>query len=470
MKRRLLASILAFVIVLGLLPTALAAEENGENAGSEAVVKQGYVPSGVEKKSNGTYENIYSGIQYKITEDKNGNETLTFSSDSKGATFPKFNTENQVITSDSNEVKTSGAGSYKDGHVTATDGKNYGLDTEYVQNFMWCTSNVYHYSKLPWYGNREKITKVVFEESITAFGQFTVCHMPNLKEVVIKNKDCNVGSNAIYFNEDQQKSSQLTIILSSKATLVKGAVVNATSLRYQFTDVETYKETYADVFNGTNTEKAKAQEAGNAYQAFPDAAKKQLQADTIDETGITYYAKLMELANNGTINAYTVFKRGDCPDSTTTHYELSSNDGNRTFVLRFYADEGSDGKMTDLIIDDKNKPANHYSSAPWYQYGAKIVKVIYDESITRTGYLTEAHFYNCTRFEFLNPNVEVTNATIHYNDHIKAKAVEVYTAAAIHVRLVDDVKDRQTVRLLVLERAERPLFSRVAHMLLRILI
>ena len=438
MKRRLLASILAFVIVLGLLPTAALA--TGENAGSETVVEQGCVPSGVKKNDDGSYQPIDSTIQYKITKEADGSHTLTFWSNSGNVAFPTFNTEQQVLASDG---KVWNGASYKNddatypgGYVEDSDGTKHAVDENYKSSYMYCTRNVYHYSKLPWYGNREKITKVVFEESITAFGQFTVCHMPKLEEVVIKNKDCNVGSNAIYFNAKDssnsgyQTSSQLTIMLSSKATRAERAVANATSWRYQFTDVETYKEAYADVFNGTNTEKAKAQEAWDAYQAFPDAAKKQLQADTIGETETTYYAKLMELANNGTINTYTVFKRGDCPDSTTTHYELSSNDGNQTFVLRFYADAGSDGKMTDLIINDKDRPANHYSSAPWYQYGAKIVKVIYDESITRTGYLTAAHFYNCTRFEFLNPNVEVTNATIHYNDHIKAKAVEVYTAAA----------------------------------------
>ena len=421
-------------MVLSLLPTAVFAADDEANGSSENVVKEGYVPSGVKKNDDGSYQPIDSTIQYKITEEADGSHTLTFWSDSGNVAFPTFNTEQQVLASDGTvgnraSYKTDDT-TYPGGYVEDSDGTKHAVDENYKSSYMYCTSNVYHYSKLPWYGNREKITKVVFGESITAFGQFTVCHMPKLEEVVIKNENCQVGSNAIYFNKGQQTSSQLTIMLSSKATLVKGAVANATSLRYQFTDVESYKETYADVFNGTNTEKAKAQKAWDAYQAFPDAAKQQLQADTIGETGITYYAKLMELANNGTINTYEVFANGNCPGSTTTHYELSSNDGNQTFVLRFYADAGSDGKMTDLIINDKERPATHYSSAPWYQYGAKIVKVIYDESITRTGYLTAAHFYNCTRFEFLNPNVEVTNATIHYNDHIKADAVEVYTAAA----------------------------------------
>ena len=435
MKRRILASLLSLVMMLSLLPaTAFATEVNGEDAGSETVVEQGYVPSGVKKNGDGSYQPIDSTIQYKITKEADGSHTLTFWSGSGNVAFPTFNTEQQVLASDGTvwnraSYKTNDA-TYPGGYVEDSDGTKHAVDENYKSSYMYCTSNVYHYSKLPWYDNREKITKVVFEESITAFGQYTVCHMPKLEEVVIKNENCQVGSNAIYFNEKQQTSSQLTIMLSSKATLAKRAVANAnaTSLRYQFTDVETYKETYAEVFNGTNT--AKAQEAWDAYQAFSDAAKQQLQADTIGGIETTYYAKLMELANNGTINTYKIFASGYCPSSTTTHYELSSNDGNQTFVLRFYADANSDGKMTDLIINDKDRPANHYSSAPWYQYGDKIVKVIYDASITRTGYLTAAHFYNCTRFEFLNPNVEVTNYTIHYNAHIKADAVEVYTAAA----------------------------------------
>ena len=94
MKRRLLASLLSLVMMLSLLPaTAFATEVNGEDAGSETVVKQGYVPSGVKKNDDGSYQPIDSAIQYKITKEADGSHTLTFGSDSGNVAFPTFNTE-----------------------------------------------------------------------------------------------------------------------------------------------------------------------------------------------------------------------------------------------------------------------------------------------------------------------------------------------------------------------------------------
>lgn len=172
MKRRLLASILAFVIVLGLLPTAALATDGAAETG-EVVVTSGHVPSGVKKNGDGSYENINSTIQYKITSEADGNQTLTFWSDSGNAAFPTFNTEQQVLASDGTvgnraSYKTDDATTYPSGYVESS-GAKHAVDKDYADKYMYCTGDVYHYSKLPWYGNREKITKVVFEESITAF-------------------------------------------------------------------------------------------------------------------------------------------------------------------------------------------------------------------------------------------------------------------------------------------------------------
>ena len=427
MKRRLLASILAFVIVLGLLPTAALATDGAAETG-ETVVLTGYVPSGVKKNDDGSYANINSTIQYKITNEADGNQTLTFWSEEGNAKFPTFKIETQALTAAGTTVEVENGGAYTSGYVTDKAGSKHALDAAYIP-YLWCTGNVYHYSKLPWYGNREKITKVVFEESITAFGQFTVCHMPKLEEVVIKNENCQVGSNAIYFNAKDsssggyQTSSQLTIMRSSKATLAERAVANATSWRYQFTDVETYKETYADVFNGTNTEKAKAQEAWDAYQAFPDAAKKQLQADTIGETETTYYAKLMELAEAGKINTSTVVEDALCKGSETVRYELSTNDGGDTYRLRFY-DLTGDGVMPNYVVSSSSEMC--YSKAmAWYapKYREKITEIIYDTSITQTGELTAAHFTHCQSIEFRNPDVTISKSTVHYNNGQKVPEV-----------------------------------------------
>ena len=87
-------------MVLSLLPTAVFAADDEANGSSENVVKEGYVPSGVKKNDDGSYQPIDSTIQYKITEEADGSHTLTFWSDSGNVAFPTFNTEQQVLASD----------------------------------------------------------------------------------------------------------------------------------------------------------------------------------------------------------------------------------------------------------------------------------------------------------------------------------------------------------------------------------
>mgnify|MGYP000700734609 FL=1 len=116
-------------MMLSLLPaTAFATEVNGEDAGSETVVEQGYVPSGVKKNDDGSYQPIDSTIQYKITKEADGSHTLTFWSDSGNVAFPTFNTEQQVLASDGTvwnraSYKTDDA-TYPGGYVEDSDGTN----------------------------------------------------------------------------------------------------------------------------------------------------------------------------------------------------------------------------------------------------------------------------------------------------------------------------------------------------------
>ena len=85
--------------------------------------------------------------------------------------------------------------------------------------------------------------------------------------------------------------------------------------------------------------------------------------------------------------------------------------------------------MPDFAVKDGAEDAeaiDKYQNAPWYgsDYRLKITHVIYDKSITRTGYLTAAHLYNCAKYDFLNPSVELAANTIHINGKILADAVK----------------------------------------------
>ena len=123
-----------------------------------------------------------------------------------------------------------------------------------------------------------------------------------------------------------------------------------------------------------------------------------------------------------------VMDEGEVQNSTI-HYELTRNDdGADTLTLRFYetdTDREDAGVMPDFdATDAENEKINYYQNAPWYARRNQITHVIYDESITRTGYLTAAHLYNCAQYDFLNPSVELAHNTIHINGEILAEAVK----------------------------------------------
>ena len=162
LKKRMISLLLCLCMLFSLLPTAALATDGAAGTG-ETVVKSGYVPSGVKKNGDGSYANINSTIQYKITSEADGNQTLTFWSDSGNAAFPTFNTEQQVLASDGTvgngaSYKTDDA-TYPGGYVEDSDGTKHAVDENYKSSYMYCTSNVYHYSKLPWYGNGKKLQK-----------------------------------------------------------------------------------------------------------------------------------------------------------------------------------------------------------------------------------------------------------------------------------------------------------------------
>lgn len=367
MKRRLLESILALVIVLGLLPTAALATGGGAETG-ETVVKMGYVPSGVKKNDDGSYENINSTIQYKITSEADGNQTLTFWSDAGNAAFPSFKIETQALTADGKTVQTNDAkyytpadnvaedekSTYPNGYVTDTNKVKHGLDKDYIP-YLWCTGDVYHYSKLPWYSFKD-ITKVVFKDSITSIGQFTVCHLPKLEKVVIENKDCNIGGNAIFFNPGQQTSSLLTVTLPIGTTLATNAVYGATSVKYSFKEVEEFESDKQSFFTADATpSKDAVQNVLNIVAAWASAARAQLEGDLIPGSEQSYIARLNEYAKAHGLSEMdsSEIVTGECPATTGIHYELCSYDGGKTYALRFYADDSSDGKMTDYKVGER---------------------------------------------------------------------------------------------------------------------
>ena len=140
---------------------------------------------------------------------------------------------------------------------------------------------------------------------------------------------------------------------------------------------------------------------------------------------------LLAMMPSTAMAADEVVKTGQVQNSTI-YYELTRNDdGEDTLTLRFYEKdtEGENaGVMPDFAVKDGAEDAeaiDKYQNAPWYgsDYRLKITHVIYDKSITRTGYLTATHLYNCAQFDFLNENVEVVGGTIYYIQPVTADSV-----------------------------------------------
>ena len=106
---------------------------------------------------------------------------------------------------------------------------------------------------------------------------------------------------------------------------------------------------------------------------------------------------LLAMMPSTAMAADEVVKTGQVQNSTI-YYELTRNDdGEDTLTLRFYETntEGENaGVMPDFAVKDEPEYADaidKYQNAPWYAYRNQITHVIYDESITKTGYLTATH-------------------------------------------------------------------------------
>ena len=128
---------------------------------------------------------------------------------------------------------------------------------------------------------------------------------------------------------------------------------------------------------------------------------------------------LLAMMPSTAMAADEVVKTGQVQNSTI-YYELTPNDdGADTLTLRFYeTDTNGTGAMPDFAVKDGAEDAeaiDKYQNAPWYDsdYRLKITHVIYDESITRTGYLTATHLYNCAQFDFPSPGRAISQPLIY---------------------------------------------------------
>ena len=435
MRKRLLASLLAAVMVLTLLPTAAFAQEGGGSETAEPV-ESGYILIGATRGTEGTDGNlsprVSGSVTYAITLTGDNTYTLTFSGDGE---IPDYYTENQGYAEDGTEIyKTNGTWQDARGNTEGYSGGPANASGTY----RWCTSDRAYYRSTQWdvfnTDYEGAITKVVFEEGITGIGQFTLFNMTGVTEIEIQNPNCDISNNAVYYNGVDSPACE--IIVDSKAYNDKAVGyynMGTHTISYTITDAEEFVNTYSNLLSlDTNalTEKDRTaiENAHREYTQGNDIFRNAVDSAsvTVDGAQTTFGAAFDAIyeAATGT-DPDTIALKGYVLNSTV-QYELTTEDDGKTYTLRFF-DESGKGEMPDFVIDEENKEnPERYQLAPWYDndYRLKITHVIYDESIARTGYLSAAHLYNCTQFDFLNPDVEIASATIHYNGAIQAESVK----------------------------------------------
>ena len=472
MRKRLLASLLAAVMVLTLLPTAAFAQEGGGSETAEPV-KSGYILIGATRGTEGTDGNlsprVSGSVTYAITLTGDNTYTLTFSGDGE---IPDYYTENQGYAEDGTEIyKTNGTWQDARGNTEGYSGGPANASGTY----RWCTSDRAYYRSTQWdvfnTDYEGAITKVVFEEGITGIGQFTLFNMTGVTEIEIQNPNCDISNNAVYYNGVDSPARE--IIVDSKAYNDKAVgyynmgTHTIGPVSYTITDAEEFVNTYSNLLSlDTNalTEKDRTaiENAHREYTQGNDIFRNAVDSAsvTVDGAQTTFGAAFDAIyeAATGT-DPDTIALKGYVLNSTV-QYELTTEDDGKTYTLRFF-DESGKGEMPDFVIDEENKEnPERYQLAPWYDndYRLKITHVIYDESIARTGYLSAAHLYKCTQFDFLNPNVKIASATIHYNDNILAESVKLRYSGnvenASRIVAYRNEKDREKVSVSYLEIEE----------------
>lgn len=462
MRKRFLSILTVLALTLSLVPTSVW-------AAGEEVTKSGGVLTGARWNEGGSLTPITdSEVTYTITENESGGYTLTFSG--SGA-IPDYYTENQGYAENGKEIyKTNGAWRDVSGNA---DGYSDG-PANTSGTYRWCTSARAYYRSTQWdvfnTNNKGAITKVVFGEGITGIGQFTLFNMEGVTSIEIQNPDCDISNNAVYYNGVD--SPDCEIIVDSKAYNDKAVGyynmgTHIGTVSYTITDAQKFVDTYSyllslDTDNFSEVDRASIEAAYQTYTKGNEIFRSAVDNASVTVNGtLTTFGEAFDAiykAATGT-DPDTIALKGYVQNSTV-QYELTTEDGGSTYTLRFFAESGN-GEMPDFAIKDTD-PDEHddidrYQNAPWYDdnYLLKITHVIYDKSVKRTGYLSAAHLYNCTQFDFLNPDVEIAPATIHYNGAIQAESVKLRYSGnvenASRIVAYRNEKDREKVSVSYLE-------------------
>ena len=412
MKRRLLASILAFVIVLGLLPTAALAKN--VSALDENMLT-GYIPIGATGTVNGKDRALKHSdtVSYTIAQNDDGTYTLTLS----GGAIPSYKTENPVVAKDGTVGNrlTDDTANYPNGYVLDENNGRHEVPSLTEDLYRYSTETGCYYQTLPWYAAND-ISKVVFEDSVTAIGSNVLDHMPNLTEIEIKNSSCVISSGAIsYYAHLPQKD---VVIKASAGVKNLDRMVSAKSddmdkvnakVTFSYYEAEDFIQQYASIWNLTKTEaeenRAEIEAAYSAYLALPSAEKKQIDETVMPGAEDTYGTHMKTLAQS--LKTYIPLKldeQGNTVYSDTVWYTLENG------VLTF---DGTGALPNYTAASDTS--SFMYNATPWWSARAQVKKVVVKSGITSVGALSLAHLNYASEIVIEGETTKVLSNSISYN-------------------------------------------------------
>ena len=260
------------------------------------------------------------------------------------------------------------------------------------------------YAMLPY--NESKsigVTKIVFEDSITHIGRYTVANMKDLTDIYIMGENVTMDTNGFYgYSGFGARAKELTIHAYSGVTVNNGISSNEVTTTYSYLEAENFIEKYEALWSmewdAAKDSQADILAAVTEYDAFGDIIQEQLAEE---------YTILIDLQY-----ALLGGKMADTTATTTTatwHYE-KNNDGVNTYTV-VIEDPSGNGKLPDYDTGDGYKySANSFNKAAELK---SVTQIRFEDSITYIGKYAICNPPNLTKVYIMNPEVKMHDNALY---------------------------------------------------------
>ena len=378
MKRRLLAGVLTFVMMLSLLPTvAWANDEGSTSSGNDRPAGATGITVATENYSVKDYEEDTTNVTHS--------DTIWYKIDGETLTI-------------------GGEGAIPDYSNTSAQ------------------TNVLRFTQADWYKQRNDIKHVVIKDSITGIGTLAITNMTRLESIVIEGENVVLARGAVNNYEGNNGTLTITVPLSvyqqnkmgEKGWFTESSLYNNPTIEFVISNTDKIADGYKDVLKLEATDPANwsaIRVAYEEYEALPDVVKAQLN----DPVGTPLAEKYATASNhrgwptgakgiNIALEGFTGSNMDKIGTSDTFWYLLDGDTlklgGDGAFPLTGYdSSSAKDGNLG-------------FSHASWYGDRDSITSVDVAEGITKLDYLNLTNLYNCDDIYLRNPEIKLVNGAV----------------------------------------------------------